>query len=332
MNPDLLSPTTIRKRRRRRWHRYPIVNQLNQMREWLVKRAKSPGTKSSPSIRGSPNEKGRMSSATASQVADGGPQSTIRLAVHDVAKPVTLPVRRPSTSSRRRSSLSPAPHTPHQSLRRPSVGLRGRKSTSSSVSSVRSIRHRHSHSHSKASSASLNSLTPSITTTTTTTARSPRTSIKVLPATPTTATFPSNIRLVRASPSHYNETARFGLPSPGLPSSKRKRRPPKGPLLSISTSSGSSSRRDSSTTRSAGRRSGEIIEEEDEDDVEEVEAFSPVMGPADVELTGTTTRTTTKEDTSPCRPVIIEPDATRSWSLTDLKDDELSLSMTDGHP
>lgn len=32
-----------------------------------------------------------------------------------------------------------------------------------------------------------------------------------------------------------------------------------------------------------GRRSGEIIEEEDEDEVEEVEAFSPITGPGEVE-------------------------------------------------
>jgi hypothetical protein len=35
----------------------------------------------------------------------------------------------------------------------------------------------------------------------------------------------------------------------------------------------------------AGRRSGEIIEEEDEDEVEEVDAFSPIIGPGEVEET-----------------------------------------------
>jgi hypothetical protein len=35
----------------------------------------------------------------------------------------------------------------------------------------------------------------------------------------------------------------------------------------------------------AGRRSGEIIEEEDEDEIEEVEAFSPITGPGEVEET-----------------------------------------------
>jgi hypothetical protein len=32
-----------------------------------------------------------------------------------------------------------------------------------------------------------------------------------------------------------------------------------------------------------GRRSGEIIEEEDEDEIEEVDAFSPITGPGEVE-------------------------------------------------
>jgi hypothetical protein len=37
----------------------------------------------------------------------------------------------------------------------------------------------------------------------------------------------------------------------------------------------------------AGRRSGEItgIEEEDEDGVEEVDAFSPIIGPGEIEET-----------------------------------------------
>jgi hypothetical protein len=54
----------------------------------------------------------------------------------------------------------------------------------------------------------------------------------------------------------------------------------------LGTVSGNSARRDSSVGRSAsaaGRRSGEIIEEEDEDDVEEVDRFSPVTGPGEIE-------------------------------------------------
>jgi len=53
---------------------------------------------------------------------------------------------------------------------------------------------------------------------------------------------------------------------------------------------GGSSVRTGSHSRStsvAGRRSGEItgIEEEDEDEIEEVEAFSPITGPGEIEET-----------------------------------------------
>jgi len=40
----------------------------------------------------------------------------------------------------------------------------------------------------------------------------------------------------------------------------------------------------SRSASAAGRRSGElVIQEEDEDDVEEVDAFSPISGPGEVE-------------------------------------------------
>lgn len=59
-------------------------------------------------------------------------------------------------------------------------------------------------------------------------------------------------------------------------------------MLSVSTTTGAggASRRDSSLPRNssaAGRRSGEIIEEEDEDEIEEVDTFSPVVGPGEME-------------------------------------------------
>jgi hypothetical protein len=158
----------------------------------------------------------------------------------------------------------------------------------------------HRHSHSKASSNSSNSLNSAVIINKRT--KSPRNSTKALPATPTAITFPSNIRIVRAGgpPHHnhpYNEAAAFGgLHSPGLSMPKRKRRPMKGPLLSVGTGGGAmgslsasaSSRRESGGSRStsaAGRRSGEIIEEEDEDDIEEVDAFSPIVAPDEVEVT-----------------------------------------------
>ncbi|CAK7269010.1 hypothetical protein SEPCBS57363_003384 [Sporothrix epigloea] len=117
-----------------------------------------------------------------------------------------------TTFSYKRQSLSPSPLTPRSSVRRASSGhhsrggLRGRKSTSSSVSSIRSIhQHHHHHSHSKASSTSSNG---SVSTTTggnsnfggggsSVIGSSPHHSVKVLPATPISASLPSSLRLVR---------------------------------------------------------------------------------------------------------------------------------------
>src|SRR6202040_3260084 len=108
-----------------------------------------------------------------------------------------------TTTTNKRQSLSPAPLTPRSTFRRASAGLRGRKSTSSSVSSVRSIHHHH-HTHSKASSTSSNG-SGSMSKVSLPT-RSPHHSVKVLPATPTTSSFPSNIRVVRQAPiSSFNE-------------------------------------------------------------------------------------------------------------------------------
>jgi serine/threonine protein kinase len=210
-----------------------------------------------------------------------------------------------SAASYKRQSLSPAPLTPRSTVRRSSAGLRGRKSTSSSLSSIRTMAHHH-HSHSKASSTSS---TGSVSTAKTPMGgnRSPHHSVKVLPATPTTSSFPSNIRLVRgpALTLNYDE----GMPSnqpagnnpPGSPNpfassggqsvlfAKRKRNLFKGPMLSLGnqasgrngTSPGGHSR--TSSGNALSRRSGEItIQEEDEDegdaeDIEEVEQFSPVL-------------------------------------------------------
>lgn len=286
-NAELLSPTTIRKRRRSRWQHHPIVSQFTQMKQWLAKRAKSPGTKRSPSTPEPSKTTGGSSAPNTSPPSEQRQTSIVALTVlPSPSKTPTAPPPPTYPHSRRRSSVSPAPITPHASIRRSSTGLRGRKSTSSSISSVRSIHHRHS--HSKASSTSSNSLNGTATKTT----RSPRTSVKVLPATPTAGAFPSNIRLIRGA-NHYNEAAPFGAQSPGgLVFAKRKKRPFKGPTLNIgaTTGLGGPSRREASVSRSgsaAGRRSGEIIEEEDEEDeeeeVEEVDVFSPVVGPGEVE-------------------------------------------------
>lgn len=132
-----------------------------------------------------------------------------------------MPRRHRTGSSYKRQSLSPSPITPRSTVRRSSAGLRGRKSTSSSVSSIRSMHHTHHHTHSKASStSSTNSVSTSMSKTPMQTGRSPHHSVKVLPATPTTATsFPSNIRLVRGGPplSLFND----GAPPTGSGSTSR---------------------------------------------------------------------------------------------------------------
>ncbi|KAK1919623.1 hypothetical protein P3342_001915 [Pyrenophora teres f. teres] len=199
------------------------------------------------------------------------------------------------SGSMRRLSASPAPLTPRSSYRRSSGGLRGRKSTSSSVSSIRSMPHHH-HTHSKASSissASLASPAGSVSGHSHKPSKSPHNSIKVLPATPTSSSFPSNIRLVRSGfPPGLNESsAAFGngnaLPpqSPGLVFAKRKRTPFKGPMINTSGNPAGSGWRSrggeggtgSRGTSVQGRRSGEILgiteEDEEEEEVEEVETF-----------------------------------------------------------
>ncbi|KAI1261809.1 kinase-like protein [Xylariaceae sp. FL1019] len=207
-----------------------------------------------------------------------------------------------SSASYKRQSLSPVPLTPRSSLRRPSTGLRGRKSTSSSLSSIRTMPHHH-HTHSKASSTSSNG---SVSTSKTPLggSRSPHHSVKVLPATPTSTSFPSNIRLVRGPTLTLNFDEGMpaagphnppGSPNPfstGSPSvlfAKRKRSLFKGPMLSMNTATasraGSSSGNHSRSASASGlaRRSGEItIQEEDEEaadeeEIEEVDQFSPIF-------------------------------------------------------
>jgi len=155
-----------------------------------------------------------------------------------------------------RNSLSPSPLTPRSSYRRGSAGLRGRKSTSSSVSSVRSMP-RHT-SHSKASSQSSNSLDTIHSPKSRSAARSPHSSIKVLPVTPTVNAFPSNVRMVRkphdpdassqprplsgirddaSNPAGTPHSDAFGS---GLVFAKRKKTAFKGPLLNAAFFSGSS--------------------------------------------------------------------------------------------
>jgi serine/threonine protein kinase len=299
-NPDLLSPNGTTRPPRRR-HQHPFINQLAHWKQWLLasaKRGRSPNNKASTST---PNLLSKSDSASPGLNSQN---STPRPATKPtVSRPTLingtqsyLPPQKPyaglvGAGGGKRTSLSPSPLTPRSTFRRGSSGLRGRKSTSSSVSSIRSIHHHH-HTHSKASSTSSNG-SDAVTKTPLST-RSPHHSVKVLPATPTATTFPSNIRVVRQPPiSTFNEAlggsgigwGREASPGGGIVFAKRKRSLFKGPMLSVNTGSGSDTGRKGSHSRSAslvGRRSGEIIEEEEEEeeseDVEIVDAFGPLSG------------------------------------------------------
>lgn len=247
-----------------------------------------------------------------------------------------------TASSYKRQSLSPAPVTPRSAMRRSSAGLRGRKSTSSSVSSIRSLHH-HRHSHSKASSTSS---AGSVSTSKTPLGRgqSPHHSVKVLPATPTANSFPSNIRLVRGSPappplrlydegmpSGNNQQQPPGSPNPfasGVLFAKRKRNIFKGPSLNFgglgphgSRNTGSGSHSRSGSGSALGRRSGEItiqeedeepvVEEEDEDEFEEVESFQPIVG-----RPGEIIEEQILEDEQPMTPAVESPTATTAPPAT----------------
>ncbi|KAL8944562.1 MAG: hypothetical protein Q9216_000365 [Gyalolechia sp. 2 TL-2023] len=313
-NHDLLAPPNgiPQRRPRRRSSRHPIINQLASIKHWFIesaKRAKSPSTKSEVSTLKPPLERKSPKEVRNSPTMSVPHQKSPEFST----PPQQLPHQQPRTTyiaharvttPRNRTSLSPAPLTPRSSYRHSSsgtIGLRGRKSTSSSVSSIRSIHHVHTHSKASSTSSTSNSVHssafPSTNNASKNTGRSPHTSVKVLPSTPTTTTFPSNIRLVRAPPqtnNMYNESAFPPPSSSGLVFAKRKKTPFRGPMLSLNGSgfasphgSGSGSPAPHRTGRDGGgagsrsasqvgRTSGEIIEEEDEDEVEEVEAFSPV--------------------------------------------------------
>ena len=303
-NPDLLSSHTngVAQAPPRRKHHHAFMTHLAQWKHWLLdsaKRARSPGKKAS---RSTPNLHQKSLNNSRAGPKEPSPQPETSKTPTQARPHLQQSLKshpaldRIYTTPNKRQSLSPSPLTPRSSYRRSSTGLRGRKSTSSSISSIRSIHHHH-HTHSKASSTSSNG--SAITSKVTHQSRSPHPSVKVLPATPTTSAFPSNIRLVRQAPvSTFNEGA--WAPSPGsngtgLVFAKRKKNLFKGPMLNTSspTSSGNpggSSVRAGSHSRSTsvvGRRSGEItgIEEEDEEEVEEVDVFSPITGPGQIEET-----------------------------------------------
>ncbi|EXJ75873.1 CAMK/CAMKL/MARK protein kinase [Cladophialophora psammophila CBS 110553] len=224
-NPELLGPMNgVNKRRSGRFRNRQFLSQLTALKQWIVdstKRARSPvntrvvdkilnGHSSNDSKATLSKDSNQMNKSTRNVAGTANPnRSSNGSALTPVTsnfKPlpsVANPAPRIDTARARphRNSLSPSPVTPRSSYRRSSTGLRSRKSTSSSVSSIRSMP-RHNASHSKASSQSSNSLDTIHSPTSRTVSlngRSPHPSIKVLPVTPTANAFPSNIRLVRTS-------------------------------------------------------------------------------------------------------------------------------------
>ncbi|KAK3677490.1 hypothetical protein LTR78_002340 [Recurvomyces mirabilis] len=338
VNPDLLSPAYVPppQRKRRTFYPQPLKEQLAWVKHWFkegAKRAKSPSNAEGKKGKTSPQL--GSDGTTVSPSRDGVPEIqrvlTGPLTQHrkasvgsrpELQQRATMPARprintMSSTESRsslqrKRTSLSPHTITPHSSYRRSSAGLRGRKSTSSSVSSIRSAYHSvggHQHTQSKASSTSSNSVaSPSNLSQASGSrmARSPHASVKVLPATPTNGTFPSGMRVSRrplpgalGSLPTFAEASKntFNNLAPGSPSlpvfARRKRSVFKGPLsgspsgFARTATVGNSSRSGSVQ----GRRSGEMImgiTEEDEEeaeldaefedeDVEEVDQFGPEL-------------------------------------------------------
>jgi hypothetical protein len=328
--PELASHSSgLFRRRTGRRNQHSLMSQLASLKHWIVesaKRAKSPHPRT-PKSTGGQSSKSKSSPGKNSDTQ----RRQVAIASTNTEAPLMTPtqIKRSSNASSlapnsasyahhrnsygraprsHRNSLSPAPLTPRGSYRRSSVGLRGRKSTSSSVSSVRSIHH--AHSHSKASSISSNSIdTMSTPTASTRISRSPHTSVKVLPATPNASSrFPSNIRLVRNPPhairdvndlnnhgiySVFNEAvagpSAAAPQSPGFIFARRKRTPFRGPMLHTNTlmfTNGPGTpnlspplQREAalSETVKPHARKSQIIEEEDDDmeeDIEEVDTFS----------------------------------------------------------
>ncbi|EXJ95932.1 CAMK/CAMKL/MARK protein kinase [Capronia coronata CBS 617.96] len=285
-NPDLLgSLNGVSKRRGGKLHNRRFLTALKHWFAESTKRAKSPTTpKNDKAVNGhlgsnqtafrsanglSADQKNRFVIGTVhSRRSSHGSALTPVMSNSNAVSSATPNLLQRIDSSGRgqlpRNSTSPAPLTPRSSYRRSSTGLRGRKSTSSSVSSIRSMPRQTSH-HSKASSQSSNSLDTIHSTPgpgpRTSSARSPRSSIKVLPATPTVNTMPSTYRLATVAPrgleaSAQNRPVLGALPGtsdgsasglgsgPATPQAstfgsgvmfaRRKKSPFKGPMLNSS--------------------------------------------------------------------------------------------------
>ena len=373
-NPDLLSPQYVPQpqRKRRTIMQQPLREQLAWVKHWFkegaYKRGKSPSGSnkkagsSTPQLvpnghsgmeHGNLRDLKRTATGPLPMVQHRKASTGSRPELHTRA---TLPARprvntATSTESRtstqrKRTSLSPHTLTPHSSFRRASAGLRGRKSTSSSVSSVRTTyQSQHHHTHSKASSTSSASLaSPSGLSSTSGSrlGRSPHASVKVLPSTPTTGSFPSGIRVSRRPPPSglgtlptFSEAKTAfgggGMAGPGSPAlpvfARRKRSVFKGPGMGGSPSG--FNRTTGSRSNSVPRKSGEMIPgitEEDEDvemmeetmeeemEIEEVDQFGPeLVVPSDIEADSAAPYTEPVSPLSPLPPGQGEaPDSTRN--------------------
>lgn len=305
-----------------------FMNQLTALKQWFVestKRAASPMQPKKPNGASEPNSQPTSSNGVSKpdteamqslghsrDVSDTSAQTrhsyganltpiASNYSTTSNGRPVGPP-RLEMQRTRNRTSLSPSPITPRGSYRRSSQGLRGRKSTSSSVSSVRSMPY---YNHSKASSISSDSHDASTIHSpgTRSVGRSPRSSLKVLPTTPSAGALAGGSR---------DRSGSDGPESPSIGSSvmfaRRKKSAFKGPMINsnvLGSSVGPSSPamfgnggrvREASATHlnmglldarpqraaRAPQRKSLIITEEDEEEpeqeeeVEEVEAFPPV--------------------------------------------------------
>lgn len=352
--PELTQREGIFRRRTSRRHHNSILSQLATLKHWFVesaKRARSPHSKSGGSRKFTPDKisstkiqgNGKKPAALASPTSETTgeevqtPTQTNRFSTASSLAPSSASYRQNRHSYPRqplnanhashRNSLSPSPITPRGSYRRSSAGLRGRKSTSSSVSSIRSMHH--TRAHSRASSISSNSNADTISTPSGRASKSPHSSLKVLPTTPGSYRFPSNIRLVRGSgapreggsragsmSSSFNEAAPQPLmysPSSSLVFARRKRSAFKGPMIHTTNLVVSGAELGSPTPgqagasnpgASAGRpvaRKSQIIEEEFDDDTEEVDAFEDPGTPGTLSDMATSNE---RDETQPAPPTM----------------------------
>lgn len=264
-NPDLLGvggpPNGVKKHRFGRTstqnQNKKFLGQLAALKHWFVESTKraaspreskkssnnSPATSQPTSSNGEKQYHGillnghghsrEVSGATAQTRSSYGAMLTPIMSNHSGTsngRPVP-PSRLDMQRTRQRQSLSPSPITPRSSFRRSNHGLRGRKSTSSSVSSVRSIPQRYTSTHSKASSVSSGGDSHDASTIhspgSRSVGRSPHASLKILPATPSTGAFPAGARSRSGSDENSDPMGSSVL------FAKRKKSPFKGPMLNF---------------------------------------------------------------------------------------------------